>query len=75
LAHGPGVANWLATYRGLADYIEIPFEQLRHAPRLAALRSATACLALRQPVDRGLIAPTDETIEAIAAQAISTATP
>lgn len=76
LAHGPGVADWLATYRGLVDYIEIPFEQLRHAPRLAALGEQTSlvlhCASLSIA---GFVAPTDETIEAIAAQAISTATP
>jgi uncharacterized protein (UPF0276 family) len=76
LAHGPGVTDWLATHRGLIDYIEIPFEQLRHAPRLAALREqAPLVLHCASLSIAGFVAPTDETVYAIAAQAISTATP
>lgn len=76
LAHGPGVSDWLATHRGLVDYIEIPFEQLRHSPQLAALGEQTSlvlhCASLSVA---GFVAPTEETIDAIAAHAISTGTP
>jgi uncharacterized protein len=76
LAYGPGVAELLADHPGLADYIEIPFEQLRHAPALAAL-SETAPLLLHcaSLSIAGFVPPSASTVAAVADQARSMGTP
>ena len=38
LAYNPGVAPFLDRHPGLIDYVEVPFEQLRHTPDVATLQ-------------------------------------
>jgi hypothetical protein len=47
LAYGPNVPDFIAAHPGSVDYVELPFEQLRHAP--PACRSRGSC---RPPTSR-----------------------
>ena len=38
LALGPGVNEFVSEYPELVDYVEIPFEQLRHAPEVGSIQ-------------------------------------
>lgn len=76
LAHGPGMPEFVASRPGLIDYIEIPFEQLRHAPQLAQLQEAIPfvlhCASLSVA---GFVPPSDATVQAIADEAQRSRTP
>ena len=73
LAYGPGVAELLAAHPGWVDYIEIPFEQLRHAPALAALRETAPLLLHCASLSiAGFVPPSARTV---AAQALAIDTP
>jgi len=76
LAYGPGIAEFVAAQRPLVDYIEIPFEQLRHAPQLASIQDGVPvvlhCASLSVA---GFVYPTEPTVLAIAAEAQRTRTP
>ena len=56
LAYSPGAMGFVEAHPGMVDYIEMPFEQLRHAPALATLQNDDDPdrPSLRQPVDRRL---------------------
>jgi hypothetical protein len=76
LAYGPGVAALVARERGLADYIEIPFEQLRHAPALARLGETTPLLLHCASLSiAGFVSPSASTVAAVADRAQSIGTP
>ena len=67
LAYGPGVAELLAADPQLADYIEIPFEQLRHAPALLALQhTAPLVLHCASLSVAGFVSPSTTTVAAVA---------
>src|SRR5262245_26875575 len=38
LAYGPGVMDFIGSMPGLVDYLEVPFEQLRHSPDVASIQ-------------------------------------
>lgn len=76
LAHGPGIVEFAQSHAGLIDYIEIPFEQLRHSPALASVQDvAPVVLHCASMSVAGFLPPSDETVEAIAVQAERTRTP
>lgn len=76
LALGPGVAELVSGEPELVDYVEIPFEQLRHAPHVGAVQERIPvvlhCASLSMA---GFVPPTDATVEAVAAEARRTGTP
>lgn len=76
LALGPGTAELVAAEPGLVDYVEIPFEQLRHAPRFGDVqRHVPVILHCASLSMAGFVPPTDATVEAVAAEARRTGTP
>lgn len=76
LAHGPGIPDFVATHPGVVDYIEVPFEQLKHTPSLSALQEAVAlvlhCASLSVA---GFVPPSELTIAEVAEVAARTRTP
>jgi uncharacterized protein len=76
LAYGTGVPGFVASNPGAVDYIEIPFEQLRHAPRLAALQEEVPLLLHCASMSiAGFVPPSDDTIDAIGREAERTRSP
>lgn len=76
LAYGPGIAELVAAQRPLVDYIEVPFEQLRHAPHLASVQdSVPVVLHCASLSVAGFVPPTGATVLAIAGEAKRTRTP
>lgn len=76
LAYGPSALAYLNEHPGGVDYLEIPFEQLRHAPALAAIQERIPlvlhCASLSVA---GSVAPSAATFDAVAQMARRTATP
>ena len=76
MAQGPGVPRLLNRHPGLLDYIELPFELLRHDPStIAAKKLAPIVLHCASMSIAGFVPPTAATLDAIAAQAEQTRTP
>jgi uncharacterized protein (UPF0276 family) len=76
LAYGTGVPAFLAAHPGVIDYLEIPFEQLAHAPGLAALQDDTPFLLHCASMSiAGFVPPTEPTVASIAREAARTQTP
>ena len=76
LAHGPGFEEFIASNRGLVDYVEIPFEQLRHSPQLASLQeSLPVILHCASLSVAGFLPPSQATIDALHQEAERTRTP
>jgi len=76
LAYGPGVCELVAAAPGLVDYIEVPFEQLRHTPAVASLReSIPLVLHCASMSVAGFLPPSEATIDAILAETERTGTP
>lgn len=76
LAYGPGVPELARSAPGLIDYVEVPFEQLRHTPALTALQEEIPLLLHCASMSvAGFVPPTTKTIAAIAETAQRTATP
>lgn len=76
LAHGPGVMAFLQGHGEMVDYVEAPFEQLRHTPELGRLQETIPlvlhCASLSIA---GFVPPTEETVAAIQREAERTRTP
>lgn len=76
LAYGPGLTEFIGAHPGWVDYIEIPFEQLRHAPALGALRdTAPLILHCASLSVAGFVPPSPGTVAAVADHARITGTP
>jgi uncharacterized protein (UPF0276 family) len=76
LAHGPGVSDLIKRNPGLVDYIELPFELLRHDPSaIKAETLAPVILHCASMSIAGFVPPSDDTLNAIAAVANRTNTP
>jgi uncharacterized protein len=76
LAHGPGTLAFLANHRDLVDYVEIPFEQLRHSPHLSSVcETIPVVLHCASLSVAGFVPPTQETLDAIDRAAKLTSTP
>lgn len=76
LAYGPGIPEFVDSRPGIVDYIEVPFEQLRHTPSLAALQNELPlvlhCASLSVA---GFVPPSETTVAAIAIEAKRMCTP
>lgn len=76
LAYGPGIPEFVDSRPGAVDYIEVPFEQLKHAPSLSALQETVAlvlhCASLSVA---GFVPPRESTIDEVADVAARTRTP
>ena len=76
LAYGPGFEEFIASNAGLIDYVEIPFEQLRHTPQLGIIQEQLPvilhCASLSVA---GFVAPSQATVDALVDQAAYTYTP
>jgi uncharacterized protein (UPF0276 family) len=76
MAHGPGVPGLIKRNPGLVDYVELPFELLRHDPSaINAEKLAPIILHCASMSIAGFVRPSDDTLNAIAAQADRTQTP
>lgn len=76
LAFGPGIPEFIAANDRLVDYVELPFEQLRHAPNLASIQdSIPVILHCASLSVAGFVPPSDSTLSAIAEVAERTGTP
>jgi len=76
MAQGPGVLPLVERHPDLLDYIELPFELLRHDPSaLAAKKTAPIILHCASMSIAGFVPPADATLDAIAAQVELTGTP
>jgi Uncharacterized protein conserved in bacteria len=62
--------------RGWSDYVEIPFEQLRHAPDTASIQETVPVILHCASMSvAGFVPPTDATLDAIEREAERTRTP
>lgn len=76
LAYGPGIVEFVEAHPGQVDHIEIPFEQLRHSPALAALGDvAPLILHCASLSVAGFVPPSAGTVDAVADRARSIGTP
>jgi uncharacterized protein (UPF0276 family) len=76
LAYGPGFDEFIDSNPGLVDYVEIPFEQLRHTPQLGGIQERLPvvlhCASLSVA---GFIPPSQATVDALVDQVGRTRTP
>src|SRR5437867_310444 len=76
LAYGPGVPPFVDRNPGLIDYVELPFELLRHDPASASIQKlAPVILHCASMSIAGFVRPSEDTLSAIAQQAERTGTP
>jgi hypothetical protein len=76
LAHGPGILDFMDRNPGYVDYIEMPFEQLRHNPSLGSIQEvAPVILHCASMSVAGFIPPSPETTDAISLETVRTKTP
>ncbi|RXT47856.1 multinuclear non-heme iron-dependent oxidative enzyme ApyH [Bradyrhizobium betae] len=76
MAQGPGVLPLVERYPGLLDYIELPFELLRHDPSALKTKNiAPIILHCASMSIAGFVPPAPATLDAIAAQVELTGTP
>jgi uncharacterized protein (UPF0276 family) len=76
LAYGPGLVSFVERNPGMIDYVEIPFELLRHDPSIATIQSlAPVVLHCASLSIAGFVPPTEGTIDAIVREAERTKTP
>jgi len=76
LAYGPIVPPFLERHRDLVDYVEVPFEQLRHAPDSARIQDDVPVILHCSSMSiGGFVAPSADTLTAIRGHATGTGTP
>ncbi len=76
LAHGSYVPGFIERWPHLVDYVEMPFEQLRHDPTAAgAQRRVPLILHCASMSVAGFVRPEEATLDAIEAWATETGTP
>lgn len=76
LAYGPSTLGFLAAHPHLVDYVEMPFEQLRHTPQVGAIQETVPVILHCASMSvAGFVSPADETLDAINAEATRTHTP
>lgn len=76
LAYGPNIPEFIDANPGLVGYVEIPFEQLRHAPHLGSIQETIpVVLHCASMSVAGFVPPTDATLDAINHEAERTRTP
>jgi len=76
LASGPCIRGFIERHPGLVDYIEVPFELLRHSPATGSLGElAPIVLHCASMSVAGFVPPPEGTFEAIALEAERSGTP
>lgn len=76
LAFGPIVPEFVRANPGLIDYIEIPFEQLRHTPEVGAIQETVPVILHCASMSvAGFVPPDQRTLKAIGREAERTKTP
>jgi uncharacterized protein (UPF0276 family) len=76
LALGPIVPEFLSAHPGSVDYIEIPFEQLRHSPEVGTIQETLpVVLHCASMSVAGFVPPDEDTLKAIECEATRTRTP
>ncbi len=76
IAYGPGTAQLVRDRPGAIDYVEMPFEQLRHDPSCGSIQeSVPVILHCATMSVAGCTPPSIEALEAIARSARATRTP
>jgi len=76
LAYGPSIPDFIAANPGLVDYVEIPFEQLRHSPEVGSIQETVPVILHCASMSvAGFVPPAESTLEAISREAKRTRTP
>ena len=76
LAFGPIVPEFVSANPDLIDYVEIPFEQLRHSPEAGSIQETIPVILHCASMSvAGFVAPDQETLNAIGREAERTKTP
>jgi uncharacterized protein (UPF0276 family) len=76
MAYGPIVTAFTRRHRDLLDYVEVPFEQLRHHPPTAAVQDEIPVVLHCSSMSvAGFVEPNDRTLDAIELHAARTRTP
>lgn len=76
LAYSPIIPEFIAANPGLVNYVEIPFEQLRHDPEVASIQETVPVILHCASMSvAGFVPPTDATLDAIGREAERTRTP
>jgi len=76
LAYGPSTHEFIDANPGLVDYVEIPFEQLRHSPGSASIQEVIPVILHCASMSvAGFVPPTEATLDAIEREAERTRTP
>jgi uncharacterized protein (UPF0276 family) len=76
LAYGPSVPQFIDANPQLIDYVEVPFELLRHAPHLSSIQEAVPVILHCASMSvAGFVPPDDVTLDAINREAERTQSP
>src|SRR5438552_2156025 len=76
LAYGPGILEFIDSNPDLVDYVEMPFEQLRHSPDLASIQETVPVILHCASMSiAGFVPPSEATVDAINVEAERTKTP
>src|SRR5581483_87559 len=75
-AHGPGTLSFIERNPGVADYVELPFELLRHDPAARSIRDRTPVILHCASMSiAGFVRPAEGTLDEIAVRAEELGTP
>jgi uncharacterized protein len=76
LAYGTGIPEFIDANPGLVDYVEMPFEQLRHSPDSASIQELVPVILHCASMSvAGFVPPPEATLDAIGREAGRTRTP
>jgi uncharacterized protein (UPF0276 family) len=76
LAYGPVVTTFIQQHRDLVDFVEVPFEQLRHHPPTAQVQHEIPVILHCSSMSvAGFVKPSQATLDAIVLHAVRTQTP
>jgi uncharacterized protein (UPF0276 family) len=76
LAYGPSIPQFIDANPQLIDYIEVPFEQLRHSPQLCSIQETVPVILHCASMSvAGFVPPSDVILDAINLEAERTRTP
>lgn len=76
LAYSPSIPEFIDANPGMVDYVEVPFEQLRHSPGLSSIQEEIPVILHCASMSvAGFVPPADATLDAINREAERTRTP
>jgi uncharacterized protein len=76
LAYGPGILGFIESNPAVVDYVELPFEQLRHSPELASIQDAVPLILHCASMSvAGFVPPSETTVQAIGREVARTRSP